>query len=438
MKREFLKTVALSILIAASLLLTLGIWNYQPNYDELDNSNYTNETLRGGKEETKKSIVEPSKVIINSNGSYSGFNDKTRQDELYRKMQDWSLIGFEEGIKTDQELPDSDEYMVELIFPLEVPASAIRDLFTVEDHNIEQVQRGSFDRIFLRLNEDDTINMTFFNTEAMMSMESTVQNANAANLVEKYAEIDDQIDYIRYEAGADTPIYLPRESRELKELTFSADAFTTTAELDPLLNSLLLNREVLKSNRMEGGGRSYSDGIRELRAHESEKYMEYINPLPENRRIDNWELVNQTVNFLNTHKGWTNSSQDEYQLYELNAQQNEVTYRLVYKEYPVFGEMDQLATINIVWRNQPYKYNRPLFQLGDSFDYGSPSNLPMGTDIVNFLDNTKGSSGIKDIMIGYKLVDEGISVRLEPTWFKKDGGGWSELDLSELSGLEEG
>ncbi len=440
MRLEMIKTLGLSALIVASLLLTLGIWNYKPNYDETENveSNYTDEPLEAGQEETKKSVIEPSKVIFQTNGTFSSLENQDDQEAFYQGMQEWSLAGFDQGIQTDQELPDSDEYTAQLIFPLEVPAGSIRDLFSLEENSVNQVQRGSFDRIFLKENNRGTVELVFYNTEAKMSMEAEVQSAGAADVLAQYVDMDDKITYIEYAENAGAPIYIPQEEPEINDLTFSVDTFTTFADLDPLLNNLFTDREVLTSNPMEGGGKSYSDGIRELRAYENEKYMEYINPLPENRTIEGTELVNQTINFLNAHRGWTNSANDEYQLYNMNVQRNEVTYRLVYNEYPVFGQNDKQATIQITWRNQPYKYDRPLFKLGEAFDYGEPPDLPSGMEIADYLEDTKGSSSIKDIALGYKLIDEGISVRLMPAWFKQDSTGWSELDLSEMSGLGEG
>ncbi|WP_053217749.1 YycH family regulatory protein [Virgibacillus senegalensis] len=440
MKLEMIKTLALTLLIAASLLLTLGIWNYKPNYDDLENteSSYTNEPLQGGQEESRRNIVEPSKIIFSANGSFTSFEDRNQQEAFYREMQEWSLTGLEEGIQTEQDLPDRNTYTAQLIFPLEVPAGAIRDLFSVEENAVGQIQRGSFDRIFVEENRSGTVELLFYNTEAQMSIRADVQNARAADVLEKYADIDDKIAYIEYTGNKGAPIYIPQGEPEINDLTFSVDTFTTTTDLNPLLNSLFTDREVLKSNRIEGGGRSYSDSIRELRAYDNEKYMEYINPIPENRTIEGSELVSQTINFLNAHKGWTNSTNDEYQLYQLNVQRNEVTYRLVYNEYPIFGENDKQATIHITWRNQPYKYDRPLFKFGDAFDYGEPPDLPSGGEIASYLENAKGSGSIKDIALGYKLIDEGISVRLMPAWFKQDNTGWSELDLSEMSGLGEG
>ncbi|QTN01164.1 hypothetical protein ERJ70_18880 [Sediminibacillus dalangtanensis] len=434
-----IKTLGLSALIAASLLLTLGIWNYKPNYDETENveSNYTDEPLEAGQEETKKSIIEPSKIIFQTNGTFSSFENRNDQEAFYQEMQEWLLAGFDQGIQTDQELPDSDEYTAQLIFPLEVPAGAIRDLFSMEENTINQVQRGSFDRIYLNENNSGTVELVFYNTEARMSMHAEAQNAGAADVLDSYTDMDGKMDYIEYAESAGAPIYIPQGEPEINDLTFSVDTFTTITDLEPLLNNLFTDRDIMTSNRMEGGGKSYSDSIRELRAYESEKYMEYVNPLPENRTIEGSELVNQTINFLNAHRGWTNSANDEYQLYNMNVQRNEVTYRLVYNEYPVFGQNDKQATIQITWRNQPYKYDRPLFKLGEAFDYGEPPDLPSGEEIAGYLEDTKGSSSIKDIALGYKLIDEGISIRLMPAWFKQDTTGWSELDLSEMSGLGE-
>src|SRR5690625_1383171 len=92
---ETFKSILLIVLVSVSLLLTLGLWNYQPDYQHNTGLKYVNEVDLGGDVESTKTMIQPSSIIFHINNQYFGFNHAMDQLDLYEDMQEWELLDIE-------------------------------------------------------------------------------------------------------------------------------------------------------------------------------------------------------------------------------------------------------------------------------------------------------------------------------------------------------
>src|SRR5699024_9771139 len=93
-KYETIKTFILIILIATSLLLSVGIWSYQPNYEQIQDMSYVNQVDIGGEEMSKSDLIKPSTIIFDDGNSFYGFNNSTKRSQLFEDISSWVLYDF--------------------------------------------------------------------------------------------------------------------------------------------------------------------------------------------------------------------------------------------------------------------------------------------------------------------------------------------------------
>lgn len=430
MKFETIKTIVLTILIIISLLLTFGLWNYQPNRDLLytTNTKYVSEVDLGGIEETKRSIVKPNAIIFHSNNEYFGFKEPKEQQLLYQDMQDWVLSDYQ---LSDRKGDLDNQQLVEIIFPDAIPLDLIKSLFTVEEDG--ELPLWSFQRAYITFNDSyNTLNFYFVSLDEREQVRFTVNNAAMYIQLSSYFLTENNlIELIKYREERKA-IYLPKDPLELRSRSLAIETITPTL----LLNALFSNPSLVSSNVGEA---YFTDGQRGMHVLQNGLNIEFINPIHSNKvQKAPVELIERSVLKVNEHKGWT----DNFYLEDINLVENAVNYRMHYEGYPVYNRTG-LANIEQQWReNELYQYARPLFKLNNLL--GSDNvKLKSGEEVIEALE-TEGKynlTEVKDIQLGYQLSyleGASYSVLLYPAWFIKYKDEWQEMRFVEYEEMEKG
>ncbi|MDL4840956.1 YycH family regulatory protein [Aquibacillus rhizosphaerae] len=430
MKSETVKTVILACLIGLSFLLTLAIWNYQPNIEPNDDNEEAMEAIfTNGEQETKKNIVQPFNVIYHLEGNeHTGYADKSKEKQLYEQMQSWSLYDFNTDY-SGEGLQKYDSPYVELIFPTELPADIIADVFTVDETT--SLPNSSFDRIYVSLNKDISERQVIFKSaQSDITISANIQNPEDEinEVLNTYNSGEESpIDYIPYEVNNDQVVYLPNKV-DMKELAFRYRIIP----IEPLKTVLFTNPSNVISAEEIPKVERFTDGDREM-IYYDEKYMEFtdmVNSDITEENLEGTELLDQTLKFINDHNGWTSEGKYEFVLSELNQSSKTVQFRRVYSGFPVY-KSNELSVISVTWNNQNiYKYSRPLIQLDDAYQVNKKT-LEDVDSIISTLENSPEykSKTILDVALGYKLEEGEFDqyFKLTPTWFIKDYSGWSEF-----------
>ena len=158
MNYETIKTYILTFLVLTSLLLTFAIWNYQPNLEPLyGNSEIANEVDLGGREEMKRTLIQPSSIVFQNDEQYYSFKTPTESKKFYQEMQNWLLSDLQVSEATGR---PSNHYQLEIIFPNAMPVEIIRSLFNIGEE--DQLPNWSFRRMFILLNEETSLFQLMF------------------------------------------------------------------------------------------------------------------------------------------------------------------------------------------------------------------------------------------------------------------------------------
>lgn len=433
MNIETIKSFILTILVLISILLTFSLWNYKPDYDRIYNAphDYVNEVDIGGAEVSKKDIIQPNLMIFHYKDDFFGFSRLRDQQNLYKDMQSWVIYDFEPNA-TQINLEKSNK--LEIIFPTAIPMQVVGSIFHFyEDFSEELMPSWSFERMYIVFNEEDsTLSIQFMSLDGKQQSEAIVNNSSIYNELMSYmADKELLTEYTLFDSAKQL-IYLPLERIEMIRRSLTVENIETSL----LVDALFSNPSLVSHNIRES---SFSDGQRALNIIQEGRSMEYYNPIEtDDNEIDMIELLEQSIENINEHKGWT----EDYHLDDIAMSTNKVRYRMHYDGYPVFNNID-LSIIEQQWRGDDlHLYIRLLFTLNDSLG-GDTINLPSGNELINYLKNNSKYKidKINDIQIGYKLLyleDASYSVVLEPAWYIDYDGNWIEIKFDEFETMDKG
>lgn len=424
MNFEVIKTYLLSILVISSLLLTFAIWNYKPNLELLssDPSLFLNEVDLGGKEEIKRSLIEPRKIIFHKDNHYYSLSIPLENQKLYSNMQEWLLKDFQ---TSEAKSRSTEDEQIELIFESALPIEIIKSLFTIDEE--DTLPSWSFQKVFITFNQTtSSLEVTFLSFDEHQQVQYVVNDSKVYAELWSYMEKTEELnEYIQFGAE-DSQIYLPKDITKVKSRSLAVK--NTNAVL--LIDHLFRNPALVNTN---AGETYFTDGQRRMSVNQDRRSVEFINPIHSSERhINTMELLDLSIGDINAHKGWTN----DYRLIDADIKEERVRYRMFYEGYPVYNN-DDLSVIEQQWRNQDlHLYRRPLFSANILLG-GTMVELASGTEIVNYLINHEEYvlADIKDVQIGYKSTFyEGASydLTLVPAWFVNYNGNWNEIRFDEF------
>lgn len=427
MNFDVIKTYILTFLVLTSLLLTLALWKYEPSLEPLYENELVNEVDLGGDERMKRTLIKPSTISFQSNDKYFGLNSPLEGERLYQDMQEWLLSDYQTSEAKGR--PTSD-YQIEVVFPNVLPVEVIRSLFNVNED--DPLPNWSFERLFIILHEESsTIELMFLSIDGQQELRYHVNTSEAFTSIWRYFEnVDELNEYLPF-GSSSSPIYVPKDKLEIRSQSLAIQSIDETLLIDVLLNPSLISANL--------SGSYFTDGQRRLSILQEGRIMEFINPIHSQERLtDAIQLLDLSITHINGHKGWTN----DYQLVDIDLQEEVIRYRMFYEGYPIFNSTD-LSIIEQEWRNQDlHLYGRPLFSISN-LPGGRTVELSSGTEVINYLIESESYQleNIQDIQIGYKIAsfdDASYSILLEPTWYMNYKGVWSEVRMNELDEFKRG
>ncbi|WP_017471556.1 YycH family regulatory protein [Amphibacillus jilinensis] len=442
MNLEYLKSILLVSLIASSLLLTLALWNHQPDFEVTrDEDDLIDAQIEDGERLSRRDVLQPTRIILHDDRSLDpiGFKDQEVEQAVYANILDYGLYNFS-AFPVDEEWLDNQENRIEIIFPTEMQGDMIYDLFSLDQDT--RIPEGRFNRIEIILDQDDaSYQIIFRNDENQEVIGASLQNySSEVDNLESFFDTEDFIAFTTYEGSRGTPIYLP-DTIDRDVLLFSF------AELDyePFVNFLFSKPSIVRRGMTIEGHTSLIDGTRELMV-ESDRIF-FTNPTNEEKHstdeLTEYELFDQVQTFINTHNGFTFEEPFHYFLSNItkNTETSLVEYSLSYKGVPIFYD-EQVAKISVAWHNQEaYQYSHPLVTLAERRGVARESRrLPDTEAVVEILDSDyyRGSS-VYDVTLGYRVNEQrngqGQVYELVPTWYVKGVNGWQPLHIpAEMTG----
>jgi regulatory protein YycH of two-component signal transduction system YycFG len=435
MKYEKIKTIILNVLVLASIVLTWGLWTYQPKYDFIENeeSNIIQNVSVSNTQVDASIIIRPSTILIHKNNHHYGIIQGTEINKFMKQVKKWS---FEEFKDISTTIP-KDEFSsfihgkgkIEIVYPDDFPIDMYRQMFEIEDNDVEGV---NFDRIVIPVDQEKEAVIYFVSSKDRKVYKAM---ANGFSLQEIQSSYYDQAGkytrYFAYNITETKTLFLPEGSITMNRLLYYTD------ELDPdkFKEALFSDPSFVKRDLLTYG-EEYTDGSRLMSVNSIQNLLTYVNPAAQKIDIRGKDplIIQKSIDFVNEHGGWT----DTYHFAELNEEKRKVVFRLVTNNYPVFSRFGMSEVIQEWGANEVIKYQRPLFRLEISDRTSVPVQLLSGREMIEQLKQMKGFEEelVTDIVLGYELIKDSKRekvVALEPAWFCRYAGTWRKVTFKEDS-----
>lgn len=443
MSIENFKTILLLNLVVISIFLTYNLWTYQPDSSMVQNDKYIQDIPSVTKKELS-AIISPSQMIVHKGSKHYASEQILRINPTYKILEQGEFGDFKD---ISYKIPKNQflsfvhaNNRVELVFPTEIPLGVFKNLFSIQEKYLES---HTFDRLIINLNSNenskDEVQAFFVSYESRKVYSTVLKGIAVKDLVATSNEFAKQADqYFMYAVDEARAIFLPETSVNMKQM------FYVTSDLDEKMfqNTLFTDPRYVKQDKTSSG-EMYTDGTRLLRIFNTTQMLEYENSsVPQKEILTGVPLVQQSIDFINNHGGWT----DSYRLYNVTPRKGETIFRLhADNSFPVFNT-NGMSSLKLDWgSNDIRSFKRPMFWLFVKREEDVTVTLPSGRTILSFLEQNEKDSmkEIKNIAIGYELEpdvglngEKVIGVKLAPIWYVSYGDSYKKIEWDGLKGGE--
>lgn len=443
MSIENFKTILLLNLVVISIFLTYNLWTYQPNSSMVQNEKYIQDVPSVTKKDLS-AIIFPSQMIVHKGLGHYASEQNLRINPVYKILEQGE---FDEFKDISYKIPKNQflsfvhaKNRIELVFPAEIPFEVFKNLFSIQEKYMES---QAFDRLLINLypneNSKDEVQAFFVSYESRKVYSVTLKGITVKDLVNTGNEFAGQADeYFMYAMDEARAIFLPEANVNMKQMFY----VTNDLEKEMFQNILFTDPRYVKQDKTSSW-EMYTDGTRLLRIFNTTQMLEYENSsVSQKETLTGAPLVQQSIDFINNHGGWT----DSYRLYNVMPEKGEAVFRLhADNSFPVFNTSG-MSSLNLGWGlNEIRSFKRPLFWLFVKREEDMTVELPSGRTILSFIQqNAKGSmKEIKNIAVGYELEpdvglngEKAIGVKLDPIWYVSYGDSYKKIEWDALKGGE--
>ncbi|MFE8702000.1 YycH family regulatory protein [Cytobacillus sp. FJAT-54145] len=438
MTYENIKSIILAILIVLSVLLTWGLWTYQPNYDIMENAKTVQEVALSEKKDLKE-IVRPDRIFYHSRESHLGTNDPLEINKTIKELSRWNFNDFQDissGVDNLEEFLQ-DQNKVEIVYPDIIPIDLYKNVLNIK---VKDELNIGFDRIVISL--ENTTRESGFVYFISYSENTVVQSRVTASFITNY-----ETNF--YTNAANNPKfirYVAEETSEGRSLFVTEDPVTMSLYnylIDPLptekFRDALFNDPSFVQNNYIAPIEEYTDGSTLLTINHDQNNIFYVNPAQENEvSMGANNILQKSIDFVNGHGGWT----DPYRYVGMDPLGQSIVFRLYDPNgYPIFSDTGISEVLQVWGENEINKYLRNNFSLGRRVE-SMEITLLSGKDALENLKKLDDFNPefLQDLVLGYKMSKEtqGPLVQLEPSWFYKYNDQWWILPTDQNGGLKHG
>ncbi|WLR50837.1 two-component system activity regulator YycH [Bacillus tianshenii] len=442
MNLEHAKAVVLTLLVSLSFMLTWGLWTYQPQYETINDNTYLQEVAIGNKRSLAE-IVQPELVVYHEDDKHFGMRKNEDIQAFNQQLTKWEAKSIEDVSAAVKEkgLPSfiRQNGSTEVIYPTSIPSYVFSKLFKTS----EQIALQSVDRLLIRWPDQgkNKFTMYFISMDEQKVVRATIEQNIAQGMKAARKRASNNLEYFVYPINATRYLYLPDEKVNIPRLTYSAQLL----ESGDFKNALFNDPTVVKQYGSGQGERSFTDGTRALEVFHNDMLMRYVNPTDgEAPNEKSKQMLLNGIEFINDHSGWT----DFYRLNHWDGSNQDVTYRLIVGNLPVFNlkNTQELVTIQQSFRDeQIYEYSRSLLNLRFKLDKESEQEtVPSGYKLIQALKKTfpkYSPEKLNRATLGYQFVPVGYQasvVQFKPVWYVQYNGKWYKINLTDQGGSANG
>lgn len=436
---EQVKSFLLVFLVFLSVTLTLIIWNYQPDY-ELIEETQVEEVLIGDRKQLQD-VLKPYRVLFRENDVFTGTVSNGVLNELYRNLITWQVqdVKLINNNISDTEMNEiiNQNNRATLFFNGEIPMQTFSNVLPF-------FEKDQLDMSFTRLiidwsnaEEQDQVQLLFLNTEKRLLLQGYVNLANSQRFLTQVIQPSkNYTSYVEVERDSLRSLYVAPGINEGIKYRYLIDEILP----ESFKNIVFTDPTIVQRNAENEQSEKYTDDTSFMTVDKQNRIINYVYPTAESIvPIPSKELLLDSFEFVNDHGGFTS----DFRLSSMNIGKHIMEYQLFLQGYPVYSNSNTTITrIITTWgENRLYRYRRPYYSLErDVPNERAVQSLPSGEAVVNYLRNLKDYpfDKVDEIVVGYYLMQNPKSYILEPSWFIISDNNWTRVTPEQIGGVMNG
>lgn len=440
---EQVKSILLTFLVLLSIIFTLLIWNYRPEYGLIEETQI--EEVMVGEQKEFKDVLKPYRLLYRQNGQFFGTVSPSVLNEIYSYFPTWQTNELE-LINSNDKL--SDEKMNEILrkdnritmfFNEEIPFQVFTNLLSF--NNDKDLPESSFNRLILDWSTVETNNqlqLLFLNTEKRLLFSGYTNLGNTDRfLAEVIKPAEDYSPYVEVERDSLLSLYVSQNPIQSTRYTYLVDYIS-----ESLFKSIVFtDPKIVKPNKESEQSVRYTDNTSFMTVDTKNRTLNYVYPLAESiAPIKSYKLISDSFNYINDHGGFT----ADYRFSSMNIGKHIVDYQLFLHGLPIYSNSNMAPSrISTTWgENRIFRYRRPYYTIATANEVNrerEQKELVSGEQVIEYIRNSEKYSfkDIDEIVVGYYFTQNEAFV-LEPSWFVISNNVWTDISPERTGGIIDG
>jgi len=430
---EPIKSIVLLLLVSLSVLFTIAVWNYSPNYEPMEQVQTVDISI--SEKKTIDEIIKPYKMITNLKDQVLGSVDVEKMDTILNEINSWELSELQlvsqkmNKFEIAQILRQPSQ--MTLYFPGEVPMLVYDNVLLVDDANIPE---ATFNRLVVDWSQSTQAPVVHLLSEVSgLHYKIQVTLPNKTNFLRNVIDVGQSFDeYAEIDRGNAPFLAVPNDPVTIARNTYIQEEINPNKFRDALFSE---STNAVRRNQVDATHEEYGDDHAFLNIDTEIKRLNYVMPAVESQEIAiPSELLLNTIDFINEHGGWT----DEFRYAYMNPISRYVRFQLYVDGLPVFSDQSGTNEITETWGNgRVFKYIRPYYKLDLKIE-SKQNELPSGVEVAEALRESQEVDFdlIEEITPGYYMIQdvEQELIVLEPCWYYLIKDNWLRFAPEESQG----
>lgn len=223
---EQIKSLLLAFLVLLSIVFTLLIWTYKPEYETVKETQI--EEVLVGKPKELQEVIKPYRLLYRQNEQFYGTVSATPLENLYRHLRSWQV--YEMGL-INSELSDSKmnkmlsmDNRITMFFNEEIPLRVFSNLMSFNDNEIPDT---TFTRLIVdwsNVESSNQLQLLFLNTEKRSLYRAYASVPDKDYFMEKIIEpANNYSSYVEVEREPLRSLYVPKDPIQSTRLRYLAE-----------------------------------------------------------------------------------------------------------------------------------------------------------------------------------------------------------------------
>ena len=437
---EQIKSLLLAFLVLLSIVFTLLIWNYKPEYETIKETQI--EEVLVGKPKDLQEVIKPYRLLYRQNDQFYGTVSSTPLKGLYKHLRSWQVYEME-LIKSDLSDSKMNEMVrtnnrITMFYNEEIPLRVFSNLLS---YNENEIPDASFTRLIIdwsNVENSDQIQLLFLNTEKRLYYRAYASVPDKDYFMEKVIEpANDYSQYVEVERDTLRSLYVAKDPIQSARYRYLAEEIKPDLFKKILFTDLKIVQRNIESSQSE----RFTDGTSLMTVDSQNRIINYVYPTAESiAPIPPARLLIDSFNYINDHGGFSM----DYRLSSMNIGRHSTEYQLFVQGLPVYSEVTITRLVTTWGENRIFRYRRPYYSIGSVFQR-VPRELESGEQIIESLRKNDNNlfKETEEIVVGYELTQEKSEedtdiIVLEPRWFAVTNNEWTRLSPQEIGGDEFG